>query len=221
MKTTEPGSSRRGRPARSPKQAQASRQRVLQAARRLFAEQGYEGVSMRKIASLAGCSPASLYTLFPNKRQLLRNLWEIAFEDLMEQLESCYQSTPDSARLEALCVTFIDFWLERQDDYREIFLIEDRLQDAGDSYFVDSSEAIPRLSIIRHAVSEAQARGEIGPGDPGEIQNILLCTLQGVALSLITIPEYAWGNPGQLKLATIRTMLKGLANTQIVGGAAI
>ena len=77
---------RRGRPPRSEEQAQDSRTLIVDSARHLFAAEGYEGVSMRKIAAIAQCSPATLYTLFPNKRQLLRHIWETVFSELVGEL---------------------------------------------------------------------------------------------------------------------------------------
>lgn len=210
MKSPASKPSRRGRPARSAQQAEASRGVIIDAARSLFAAEGYDGVSMRKVAAMAECSPATLYTLFPNKRQLLRYLWEAVFTDLFTELERVYAQHAEAQRLEALCVAFVDFWLARPADYRAIFLIEDRLQDADDRYFVDSANVLPRLTLVRRCIVEAQARGELRAGDADAIQNILLCGLQGVALNLITIPEYPWGDANTLTQEMVRVMLAGL-----------
>ena len=50
---------------RSPKCAQ-----VLEGARKVFMEHGYEGASVDEIARAAGTSKATLYSYFPDKRQL-------------------------------------------------------------------------------------------------------------------------------------------------------
>jgi len=210
MKTVPPKAARKGRPPRSEQQAETSRGLILEAARKLFADEGYDGVSMRKIASIAQCSPAALYTLFPNKRQLLRHLWEEVFAALFGVLEAAYDRSAEPDRVEALCLAFVDFWLQRPDDYRAIFLIQDRLQGAQDSYFVDSSDVLSRMGILRRSITEAQARGELRAGDPYGIQNVLLCGVQGIALNLITIPEYPWGDPDRIKQDTIRTLVTGL-----------
>lgn len=203
-------SSSRGRPARSAEQAEASRSLIVDSARTLFAQEGYEGVSMRKIAAMAQCSAATLYAFFPNKRQLLRCIWEEVFSDLASTLERVYRTTAASERVEQLCCAFIDFWLGRPEDYRAIFLIEDRLQSTQDRYFVDSSSALPRLDVLRRAITEAQQRGELRRGNPDRIHNVLLCGAQGLTLNLITIPEYPWGNARQLKHDLVRALLTGL-----------
>lgn len=210
MENKQTKTSRRGRPPRSQEEIIASRNIIIQAARDLFAAHGYEGVSMRKIAAKADCLPASLYNLFPSKRHLLHHIWENIFLDLMRELEECYKNTPESERLENLCLTQVDFWLNRPDDCRAIFLIEDHPQNPEEHYFVDDSQAVPQLEIYTRAITEAQQRGEVKAGDPNEIKNVLLCSILGIALSLIGIPEYPWGNPNTLKEMTIRALIIGL-----------
>lgn len=210
MNTSNPKVVRRGRPPRSGQQAEKGREVIIGSARKLFAEEGYHGVSMRKIASLAQCSPASLYKLFPNKRQLLLHIWEEVFVRLMDDLKVSYQNSPPAGRLEAMCLSFIDFWLSRPDDYRAIFLVEDRPQSVDEHYFVESSVVLQCLSLFRTALVEAQERGELGKGDTDEKQSVLLCGMQGVVMNLITVPEYPWGEPDVIKKATIRALMAGM-----------
>ena len=210
MTSKQPSSSRRGRPPRSSQQADDTRQRVIAAARTLFVQEGYAGVSMRKIAQRAGCSPAALYTLFPGKRQLLLQLWGELFEQLMDRLAVCERDTPPGERLPALCQTFMDFWLTRPDDYRAIFLIEDQPSGEDDSYFVESAGVLARLDILRRAIVGAQTQGMVAAGDPERVLNLLLCAMQGVLLNVIAIPEYPWGNPDSLSQGMVRVLMAGL-----------
>ncbi|MCG8438527.1 MAG: TetR/AcrR family transcriptional regulator [Pseudomonadales bacterium] len=210
MTSTKTKTARRGRPPRSSQQAQDSRQRIIAAARALFAEEGYHGVSMRKIAARAECSPAALYQLFPGKRQLLLHIWNEIFVALIDALHQCYATAPVEDRLETMCLLYIDFWLSRPDDYRAIFLIEDHPQADGDSYFVESSGVQEGLQIFRRAIEDAQAHGALRAGDADEMQSVLLCGMQGVAMNLITIPEFPWGKPEVIRLATVRALLAGL-----------
>lgn len=210
MDNPKPKTPRRGRPPRSQKAIDASRERIVAAARDLFAAEGYDGVSMRKIAARAGCLPATLYTLFPGKRQLLHCLWGQIFSDLNTALaRSCQESAPHDGLLR-LCFAHIDFWLDRPQDYRAIFLVEDRLQDSGDPYFVESEVAARYLDILHGAIVQAQASGEIGAGNPDEVRKVLLCCIQGLTYNLIAIPEFDWGDIQRLKTLTITTVLLGL-----------
>ncbi|MFB7103709.1 TetR/AcrR family transcriptional regulator [Streptomyces hydrogenans] len=192
------------------RKAEESREVILRAARDLFVSEGYAGVSMRKVAERAGCAPATIYSFFSGKRQILHRIWEEVFEDLVNELDSGYAREAD---LETLCLTYIDFWLARPDDYRAIFMMEDRPQVSDEGYFVDNSPSLPGLDIFCTALTEAQERGEIEPGDPLEMRSVLLCSMHGVALGLITIPEYAWGDATRLKSNTVRALVRGMGRT--------
>jgi AcrR family transcriptional regulator len=65
---------RRYRSERRREQAEQTRQRVLDAAARLFEERGYESATIAAIAVAAGVSPETVYARFENKRTLLGEL---------------------------------------------------------------------------------------------------------------------------------------------------
>jgi TetR/AcrR family transcriptional regulator, cholesterol catabolism regulator len=54
--------------------------KMLETARRLFWEKGYNATSMREIAMVYGCRPANLYNFFADKEEIL-------FEVLREEME--------------------------------------------------------------------------------------------------------------------------------------
>jgi AcrR family transcriptional regulator len=54
--------------------------KMLETARRLFWEKGYNATSMREIAMFYGCRPANLYNFFSDKEEIL-------FEVLREEME--------------------------------------------------------------------------------------------------------------------------------------
>jgi TetR/AcrR family transcriptional regulator, acrAB operon repressor len=54
--------------------SERSREKILEAALRLFSRQGYRGTSIREIADAAGISTGNLYHQFPDKESLFRTL---------------------------------------------------------------------------------------------------------------------------------------------------
>ena len=58
--------------------------RILEAARGVFASDGIRGARMGKIAEAAGCARATLYRYFPNKEALLHAYMEKVAEDFEE-----------------------------------------------------------------------------------------------------------------------------------------
>src|SRR5574337_1850062 len=67
---------------RKARERQELRQQILDGARHLFVHEGYESVSMRKIADFIDYSPASIYTYFKDKDEILDCLCEETFARL-------------------------------------------------------------------------------------------------------------------------------------------
>ncbi|WP_326721490.1 MULTISPECIES: TetR family transcriptional regulator [unclassified Streptomyces] len=71
---------RRGRPSRTETEAApATRDRILDAAREEFSEQGYEKTSVRGIAKAAGVDSALVHHYFGTKEQVFEAAIEVAF----------------------------------------------------------------------------------------------------------------------------------------------
>src|ERR1700757_2109628 len=72
-------------PTRRALAKQQTRAKVLAAARRLFSEQGYEGATIRDIASAAGMSTGAVFANFTDKSDLFR---EIMLTDMVALSEA-------------------------------------------------------------------------------------------------------------------------------------
>ena len=201
----------RGRPPKTEAKAEIERARILKAAERLFSKHGYEGVSMRKVAKSAGCSAAALYNLFPHKRALLRNIWEGAFDLLDRRLALIEGRSPEPvARLKALGVGYVEFWVERPDHFRALFLIEDRVKEPGERFFVETSESLPRL-VARFELAAVAVIATRGIEKPArEFVELVFCALHGAASALVGMPEYAWPAPVTLAERMMDALLNGL-----------
>jgi AcrR family transcriptional regulator len=65
--------------------AQDTRQRILDVARELFTEQGYDVTSLREIADRLGFTKAALYYHFQSKEQIMQALLQ-PFEEVVDEL---------------------------------------------------------------------------------------------------------------------------------------
>ncbi|AYV45393.1 TetR family transcriptional regulator [Caulobacter flavus] len=68
-------------------QKQATRERVLEAARDLFNETGYEETTIRAIAERAGVSVGSVFTTFASKAEVLSHVMERRLGDLYAEFD--------------------------------------------------------------------------------------------------------------------------------------
>lgn len=91
-----PSRRRRGRPPAGG-DTEISREKLLQAALRAFAERGYEGMSMRNLAQELGISHGLLNLRFGTKQQL----WEASVEHGLDQFRERMLNLPRQGSLEA------------------------------------------------------------------------------------------------------------------------
>ncbi len=105
---------------RKTKQNEALRAKVLAAAVRVLREQGYDRLSMRKLASLIDYSPTTIYRFFRNKEDLLANLALQSFADLSAEVEKIKASGDEDplSLLKSLITSYITFCLERPDMFK-------------------------------------------------------------------------------------------------------
>ena len=89
--------------------------RIKDAALRLFAQQGYAAVSMRKIASEVGVQAGALYLYTPDKQTLLFELMQTHMIDLLAAWEGLTSETGVKEQLDAFVRFHIGFNLDRPD----------------------------------------------------------------------------------------------------------
>ncbi|KUK92751.1 MAG: Transcriptional regulator, TetR family [Thermotogales bacterium 46_20] len=98
----------------------STRNRILRAARKAFAERGRDGVSMSEIAREAGVQKALIYYYFPSKEDLFYEVWQYSLDELEEHVfaeasnESIYLK-----KLKKLLRSYINFITSR-DEVRKI-----------------------------------------------------------------------------------------------------
>ena len=93
------------RPRKSPSQGRAKVlvSAVLEAGSRILIEQGYEKLSMQRVAKIAGVSPGSLYQYFPDKAALVAAIVEAMSErELAFHLEQFAALPADATLAQAL-----------------------------------------------------------------------------------------------------------------------
>jgi AcrR family transcriptional regulator len=95
---------------------------ILESARKLFAAEGYQSVSMRRIGQEAGCSPMAVYRHFASKQELLLSICEESFAHMMRNLERPHPDLPLVEQLRARMATFIRFCAAHPSHYRLAFL---------------------------------------------------------------------------------------------------
>src|SRR5829696_5901695 len=104
----------------------ATSRAILDAARELFVAEGYQNVSIRKIAEKIEYSPAAIYSYFPSKDDIFLALAEEGFRMLFDSYECARKEhDPHESPLECLRSAFMNvyrFSRDHQEYYALMFL---------------------------------------------------------------------------------------------------
>lgn len=98
------------------------RTKILDAARELFVREGYEAVTMRRIAEKIEYSPTAIYFHFRDKETLLREICDADFLTLAHSIASAGQIDDPIARMKATGLAYVRFGLEFPNHYQLMFM---------------------------------------------------------------------------------------------------
>ncbi|MBM7069858.1 TetR/AcrR family transcriptional regulator [Actibacterium sp. 188UL27-1] len=135
---------------------------VLEGARGVFLQDGFEGASVDVIAREAGVSKATLYSYFPDKRLLFM---EVATQECRRQADSALQeidmSLPPRVVLRAAATRMLKLFLSELG--RGVFRIcvaeSDRFPELGQEFY-DSGPRLVRETMVTY-FRQAIDRGEL------------------------------------------------------------
>lgn len=193
---------------RKARERQELRQEILDAARYLFAEQGYEAVSMRKIADRIEYSPTTIYLYFKDKADLFDCLCAETFEKLIVQLESIPDGDPVEG-LRAGLRGYIDFGVAHPAHYRVTFMtpVIGPCPSEGQSRSETGEKA---FACLRNSVAACVSAGRFRVIDIEVASQAIWAATHGVTSLLITHGECEWLNREALVSSLLDTLIGGL-----------
>ena len=99
-----------------------TRDKILDAARELFSEQGYDGVSMRQVAEKIEYSPTAIYVHFADKEDLFHELCNEDFARLAAEFQSVPLPVDAIERIKQIGRSYIVFGLQHPNHYKLMFM---------------------------------------------------------------------------------------------------
>lgn len=185
------------------------RSRILEAAGALFATEGYEAVTMRRIAGAIEYSPTAVYLHFADKQALLAAICDETFERLVHRLERQRKKSPGPmAFLRDGLLSYVQFGLDHPHHYTVTFIMGAH---GGGPYEYEGSSGARAFGMLREAVQACVDAGEVSTGDADATAQALWAAAHGVTALLIRHPDFPFVARRRLVAHTIDTMLAGLA----------
>src|SRR5215472_12025999 len=108
---------------RRARQKKYLRQEILDAASELFVRDGYENLSMRRIADKIDYSPTTIYIYVTDKAEHLEHVCMETYGQLVQRLSKIMGQPGDHVdRLNKGLIAYIEFGLENPHQYRTTFM---------------------------------------------------------------------------------------------------
>ncbi|GAB4456152.1 MAG: TetR/AcrR family transcriptional regulator [Armatimonadaceae bacterium] len=156
-----------GTTERRAREKEELRRAILDAARDLFAEQGYSAVSLRKIAERIEYSPTTIYLYFKDKEEILRHLIEEGFTMLHDRIMQLSEPNPVQ-RMRQGTKCYFEFAFENPHYYTLMF----QMDDDGVMEIKQTLEVAQRaFGFVRTCVSDAITQGYFRDDLPEIVQS--------------------------------------------------
>src|SRR5262245_987712 len=156
------------------------RERILDAARRIFARHDYHEVLMDDVARESGVSKGTLYRYFPSKRALYLGVMFEGIDRLHEALREAVAGSGEPVRkLARLVYTLLDHFWDQRFFFALIHRNEYRPDDPDSREWERRRTGISRL--VQQLVEDAIACGQLRHADPRVAGEMLLGMLRGVS----------------------------------------
>ncbi|MBI3405385.1 MAG: TetR/AcrR family transcriptional regulator [Acidobacteria bacterium] len=206
---------------RRAREKEVLRQEILDAARRLFVREGYENVSMRRIAEKIGYSPTTIYLYFEDKSDLVFALCEETFAKLVQEMQALEKTISDPvARLKAGLHTYVDFGLRYPNHYTLTFIMPHQDFEDHEKYLSPASMGMKAFSFLGRGIAECMRQGKFRPVDVAKASQALWAAMHGVTSLLIVHRDFPWVKREELIEAVLDAALENLKADPFGGSSA-
>ena len=197
----------------------ATREKILEAAREMFAEVGVEATTMRAIADRIGYTATAIYYHFADKDALLRELCYSDFSELGQVIAQASRITDPIERIRETGLAYVDFGLRNPSQYKFMFMTRHDHEHAITLANAEVDKTNPEEStyaFLRLSVADAIHNGKIRPElceNPSEVANLLWAAVHGVVslhVAKSNDPWIEWGHPRQLAETMLETVIRGI-----------
>ncbi|MFN8429397.1 MAG: TetR/AcrR family transcriptional regulator [Spirosomataceae bacterium] len=164
---------------RKEREKEEMKARILEAAKKLFLENGFEKTSIRNIAEEIEYSPGTIYLYFKDKNDLLFALHQQAFGVLMASFMNVATISDPFERLIALGHEYLRFAFDNPELYELMFLLTAPIEalDCCNEVWEDGRRSYDLLKMV---VSECQQAGYFKNIDLEDLSLIIWSAVHGL-----------------------------------------
>lgn len=165
---------------RKEKQKAEIRRMILDASMKLFVDQGFENVSIRKIADLIEYSPTTIYLYFKDKDDILFSLHEFGFQKMQEYNEGLWDIKNPLLRLHKMGENYIRFGLSNPEFYDLMFIQRAPMQKVEQIDNCEWKSGDVALGRLKDTVREGMDKGLVVKGDVDSVSMAIWSMVHGL-----------------------------------------
>lgn len=196
---------------RRARQKRFLRQEILDAASELFVRDGYENVSMRRIAGKIEYSPTTIYIYFKDKAELLEQVCKETFAKLVQRLSKIMEQPGDPVeRLKRGLIAYVEFGLQNPHHYRSTFMmpIPEGLDEK--KLLQDDSPGMQAFSFLTRGIADCIEAGKMPAMNVDLASQTVWAGVHGITSLLITHHTFPWAGREQVIHSMVNTLVAGL-----------
>jgi AcrR family transcriptional regulator len=159
----------------------SSRERLLEAAKALFAERGYESTPTSAICRLAGTSESQLVKHFGSKQGLLEAIFEYTWERINPAIRLATESVPTAREKFKLIVEMVLNFLAKDHQIRTLFLLEGRRIRNDGKLIVLVPGFLEFVKTVDDVLRQLQEQKELDASlNPQAVRSALMGAIEGM-----------------------------------------
>ncbi len=196
---------------RRARQRKYLRQEILDAASELFVRDGYENVSMRRIADKIEYSPTTIYIYFKDKADLLDQVCKETFSRLVLGLSKIMEQPGDPVeRLKRGLIAYIEFGLENPHHYRATFMMPFPEGFDHDKHHREDSPGMQAFAFLIRGIRDCINAWKVKATNVELAAQTLWAGVHGITSLLITHQTFPWAGREKVIHSTVDTLVAGL-----------
>lgn len=188
------------------------RQEILDAAREILVREGYEGLSMRKVAEQIDYSPTAIYLHFKDRDDLVFCVCEQLMAGLVRELEEVKSRHADPlVALKKGLRRYVDFGLKHPEHYQATFMQRHSTDPAVDQRYLEpKTMSMQAFGFLPSLVGECVKQKKLARVDVHAASCALWAGIHGITSLQIAMPNFKWHDRDKVIDQLIAMMVAGL-----------
>ena len=169
-------------------------ERIMDVARAMFVQDGYEAVTLRKIALAIEYSPGAIYQYFKDKQTLVKAIIQQDQKDLRNHIMECMLLEEPRSRLVEMARRYVQWGVSHPNHYMLLLAPPSNWARQEDELRQDAPIPLEQeaIKIMYESVKDAMQRGMFKDkyADPSLIAATLWAGIHGLIMLEIALTEY-------------------------------